>query len=137
MSSNFVPIYFGKELLCRLISHPLSHRIRRYLFRYYRKVIWNLLEIHYWLVSSMTSSQFLTRAMSENIGCVVVPQLLYLYFCHFVALGKCEYFAACSENCDPFKLHLSTGRLLEFTRNTRKLFLAPLHTLPAPKSGSR
>ena len=76
----------------RLISHPLTDRIRRHLFRYYRKVIWNLLEIHYWLVSSMTSSQSRTRAMSENIGRVVVPQLLFFFnFCHFVALGKCEY----------------------------------------------
>ena len=63
--------------------------------------------------------------------------VFFFNFCHFVALAKCEYFAACSENCDPFKLHLSTGRLLEFTRNTRKLFLVPLHTLAAPKSGSR
>ena len=75
----------------RLISHQLSDRIRRHLLMYYWKVIWNLLEIQYWLVSSLTSSQFRTRAMSENLGHMVVPQLLFFHFCHFVALGKCEY----------------------------------------------
>lgn len=85
------PYILGEESLCRLVRHPLTGRIRRYLFRSYWKVIWNLLEIHYWLVSSMTASQFRIRAKSENIGRVVVPQLLYFYFCHFVALGKCEY----------------------------------------------
>ena len=72
--TNFVPIYFGDRLLCRLCRQDKTVS-----FRYYWKVIWNLLEIHYWLVSSMTSSQFRIKSMSENIGRVVLPQLLFFF----------------------------------------------------------
>ena len=115
----------------------ISDRIRRYLFRYYWKVIWNFTR------DSLLACQLydiLTISNQSNVGkhrprgFAAIAVFLFLPFC---CTGQVWIFAACSENCDPFKLHLSTGRLLEFTRNTRKLFLAPLHTLAAPKSGSR
>ena len=75
----------------RLISHPLSDRIRRYLFRYYWKVIWNftrdsLLACQLYDILTISNHSNVGKHRPRGYAAIAV-----FNFCHFVALGKCEY----------------------------------------------
>ena len=87
-SSNFVLIYFGGA---DFISHPISDRIRRYLFRYYWKVIWNftrdsLLACQLYDIFTISNHSNVGKHRPRGYAAIAV-----FNFCHFVALGKCEY----------------------------------------------
>ena len=69
----------------------ISDRIRRYLFWYYWKVIWNftrdsLLACQLYDILTISNHSNVGKHRPRGYAAIAV-----FNFCHFVALGKCEY----------------------------------------------